>query len=160
MIYDNTHVRRQDRLLEESAARELLKRGEYGILSMVDAAGGGYGVPISYVWDGEGSVYIHCAREGHKLRSMEADPRVTLTVVGRTQLRPEQLTTGYESIILRGRIGQCTEEAERMHALELLCRKYAPEHKQWRRAAEASSARTAILRMEIAAMSGKQKKII
>ncbi len=160
MIYDNTHVRRQDRLLEESAARELLKRGEYGILSMVDAAGGGYGVPISYVWDGEGAVYFHCAREGHKLRSVEADPRVTLTVVGRTQLRPEQLTTGYESIILRGRIGQCTEPAERMHALELLCRKYAPEHKQWRAAAEASAARTAILRMEIATMSGKQKKII
>ncbi len=160
MIYDNTRVRRQDRLLEESAARELLERGEYGILSMVDAAGGGYGVPISYVWDGEGAVYIHCACEGHKLRSMEADPRVTLTVVGRTQPCPERLTTGYESIILRGRIGQCTDPAERMHALELLCRKYAPEHKQWRRAAEASAARTAILRMEIATMSGKQKKII
>ncbi len=160
MIYNNTHVRRQDRLLEESSARELLKRGEYGILSMVDAEGGGYGVPISYVWDGERSVYIHCAREGHKLRSMEADPRVTLTVVGHTQPCPEQLTTAYESIILRGRIGLCTEPAERMHALELLCRKYAPEHKQWRQAAEASALRTEILRIEIATMSGKQKKII
>lgn len=160
MIYDNTHVRRQDRLLEESSARELLERGEYGILSMADAEGGGYGVPINYVWDGKRSVYIHCAREGHKLRSMEADPRVTLTVVGRTHPLPEQLTTGYESIILRGRIGHCTEAAERMHALELLCRKYAPKHKHWRQAADASATRTAVLRMEIATMSGKQKKII
>lgn len=160
MIYDNTRVRRQDRLLEESSARELLERGEYGILSMVDAEGGGYGVPISYAWDGEGSVYFHCAREGHKLRSMERDPRVTLTVVGRTQLCPQQLTTGYESIILRGVIGRCSGEAERMHALELLCRKYAPEHQLWRRAAEASAERTEVLRMEIASISGKQKKII
>lgn len=160
MIYDNTRVRRQDRLLEEPSARELLERGEYGILSMVDAEGGSYGVPISYAWDGEGSVYFHCAREGHKLRSMERDPRVTLTVVGDTRLCPRQLTTGYESIILRGEIGRCGGEAERMHALELLCRKYAPEHRLWRRAAEASAERTEVLRMEIASMSGKQKKII
>lgn len=160
MIYDNTGVRRQDRLLEESPARELLERGEYGVLSMADAEGGGYGVPISYVWDGENSVYFHCAREGHKLRATDRDPRVTLTVVGRTRLCPEQLTTGYESIILRGRIVRCSGERERMRALELLCRKYAPEHRLWRRAAEASAERTEVLRMEVASMSGKQKKII
>ena len=46
MRYDNSTVRRQDRLLEEERAREILQVGEYGFLAMASAEGG-YGVPIN-----------------------------------------------------------------------------------------------------------------
>ena len=36
MEYDNSAVRRQDRLLEESDALRLLREGEYGVLSFCD----------------------------------------------------------------------------------------------------------------------------
>ena len=39
MLYDNSGVRRQDRLLDETRARELLAAGEYGVLSLVEASG-------------------------------------------------------------------------------------------------------------------------
>lgn len=61
MQYDNTQVRRQDRLLDEEAARSLLRDGEYGILSMRDENGKSYGLPINYVWDNDNALYIHCA---------------------------------------------------------------------------------------------------
>ena len=78
MKYSNEQVRRQDRLMDEAAARRLLKEGEYGILSMQSEDGGGYGIPVSYVWDGGDLIYIHCAPEGRKLRCIDACAKVSL----------------------------------------------------------------------------------
>ena len=55
MKYVNDTVRRQDRLMDEERALELLRESEYGVLSMQDVDGSGYGVPLNYVWDGD-----HC----------------------------------------------------------------------------------------------------
>lgn len=48
MIFSNSEVRRQDRLMDESAARILLKNGEYGILSLCCEDSEVYGLPINY----------------------------------------------------------------------------------------------------------------
>ena len=85
MTYDNDQVRRQDRLLDESSAMDLLRRAEWGVLSMRDADGAPYGVPVNYVWDGNHSIYIHCAPEGRKLRCLDQDARVSFCVVGQVQ---------------------------------------------------------------------------
>ena len=45
MQYDNSQVRRQDRLLAEARAREILEHGEYGFLALGDTMGG-YGIPV------------------------------------------------------------------------------------------------------------------
>ena len=58
MKYVNDTVRRQDRLMDEERALELLRESEYGVLSMQDVDGSGYGVPLNYVWDGDHSIYI------------------------------------------------------------------------------------------------------
>ena len=58
MKYVNDTVRRRDRLMDETRALELLRTGEYGILSMVDTDNSGYGVPLNFVWDGDHSLYI------------------------------------------------------------------------------------------------------
>ena len=81
MRYDNSAVRRQDRLLSEERARELLREGEYGFLAMASAQGG-YGVPVNYATEGD-TIYLHCATEGRKLSAIEHDARVTFCVVGR-----------------------------------------------------------------------------
>ncbi len=48
MEYTNQDVRRQDRLLDEARAFEILKEGEFGILSMRTEEGdGAYGIPIN-----------------------------------------------------------------------------------------------------------------
>ena len=51
MRYDNTSVRRQDRLLDEARALQILHEGEYGFLALVETradAVAGSGIPISY----------------------------------------------------------------------------------------------------------------
>ena len=158
--FDNAAVRRQDRLLAEEAACELLRRGEYGVLSMQAEAGGGYGLPLSYVWDGDARIYVHCAPEGRKLRCLDRCPEVSFCVVGRTKVAPSKFTTAYESIVLRCHAVRGLEAGERMEALRLLLKKYAPEDLEvGMKYAEKSFYRTEILRLEIVSVSGKSKVV-
>ena len=158
--FDNADVRRQDRLLAEEAACELLRRGEYGVLSMQAEAGGGYGLPLSYVWDGDARIYVHCAPEGRKLRCLDRCPEVSFCVVGRTEVCPAKFTTAYESVVLACRAVRGLDPEERMDALRLLLEKYAPEDcETGMRYAEKSFHRTEIIRLEILAGSGKAKVV-
>lgn len=156
--YDNTAVRRQDRLLDESRAWELLAGGEYGYLSLVDAKDA-YGIPMNYVWN-EDHIYFHCAPQGRKLRIIEANDSASLCVVGPTFVESAGFTTSYESIVVSGRIEIVTDDGQRMKALELLVDKYSPDHKdQGKKYAEKSFGRTALLRLRVETVSGKCKEI-
>lgn len=161
--YDNSQVRRQDRLLDEERAEELLAEAEYGILSMVEQRDGktaGYGIPINFIWDGGTTVYIHCAPDGHKLKCLDSCAEVSLTVVGRTNVVPNKFTTGYESIVVRGRIERGLPAEERHHALELLLDKFSPNDKTvGLKYAEKSFYRTEILKLHIQSISGKAKHV-
>ena len=160
MTYSNENVRRQDRLLDEESARNLLAKCEYGVLSMVDDEGGAYGLPISFVWDGGEYIYLHCAPVGHKLRSIAQEPRVSFCVVGKTNVLSSKFTTEYESVVIYGQARVGLDEDERMKALRLLINKLSPEHKQLgEKYTRASFHRTEIIKIEMQEFSGKCKKV-
>ena len=160
MIYDNSKVRRQDRLLSEERAAELLKTAEYGTLSMIDEDGLPYGIPVNYVWDGKDSIYIHCAPEGRKLRAIASHSEVCLSIVGHVNLQPSKFTTEYESIVLKGIAHVGLPAEERMQALVLLVKKLSPNDVEiGKKYAEKSFHRTEIIRLDIVEFSGKTKKM-
>ena len=156
MRYDNGAVRRQDRLLSEDRAVELLLSGEYGFLAMA-SDDGGYGVPVNYAVDGN-TIYVHCAPEGAKLRAIANDGRVTFCVVGHKCLVPEQFTTMYESVMAKGYARIVETEVERSEALRMIVEKYSPEHREKGMAAiERSISRTAVIAIDVHCLTGKQK---
>ncbi|MFA6677132.1 MAG: pyridoxamine 5'-phosphate oxidase family protein [Bacteroidales bacterium] len=160
MIYNNSEVRRQDRLLEESRAIELLKEGEYGYLSMVDEDGTAYGVPINFVWDGNISIYLHCAPQGRKLKCIQGNGAVSFTVVGKTKVASKKFTTAYESIVLKCRAYLGLEKEERLHGLKLFIAKYSPEDQViGLKYIEKSFHRTEVIRLDIIECSGKTKQV-
>ncbi|MDY3266402.1 MAG: pyridoxamine 5'-phosphate oxidase family protein [Phocaeicola sp.] len=161
MEFNNKHVRRQDRLLDEVRSFEILRNGEYGILSMVSEDGNGaYGIPLSYVWDRGNSIYIHCAPVGRKLNCIDANQSVSFCVVGRTKVQPDKFTTGYESIVLKCTAHHSLHEAERMSALSLFISKYCPSEKiRGMEYANKSFHRTEIIRLDIEEISGKCKNM-
>ncbi|NJO89323.1 MAG: pyridoxamine 5'-phosphate oxidase family protein [Chloroflexia bacterium] len=158
MLYNNSKVRRQNRLLDEVPAIMLLKNGEYGVLSMISKNGDPYGIPINFVWDGQHSIYLHCAPEGRKLDYIRSNNLVSFCVVGKTNVLPDKFSTEYESIIL-----ECTAlinlaSDERMNALMLLIDKYSPNFKdKGMKYAEGSFGRTEIIKLDIISWSGKSK---
>lgn len=160
MIYNNDNVRRQDRLLGEKEAFELLRNGEFGILSLAAPDGSPYGIPVSYVWDGVESIYFHCAKEGKKLSCIDFSSKASFCIVGKTNVVPNKFTTGYESIVLQCEIKREIGEDERMHALRLLLEKYSPDDMVvGMKYAEKSFGRTEIVRMTVVEFSGKCKRV-
>lgn len=160
MVYNNSNVRRQDRLLSEERAIELLRAAEYGTLSMIDENGLPYGIPVNYVWDEKDSLYIHCAPEGRKLRAIAAHPEVTFSIVGNVNLQPSKFTTEYESIVLKGKARVGLSAEERMQALVLLVEKLSPDDVEiGKKYAKKSFYRTEIIRIDVTEFSGKTKKM-
>ena len=127
---------------------------------MIDVDGKPYGVPVNFVWDGDDAIYIHCAPEGKKIDILECHDRVSFCVVGNVNLLPGQFTTEYESIILDCEVTIPTYDEERLHALELIVKKFSPQHfDTGMRYAHKSLPRTCIVRLDILSWSAKAKKV-
>ena len=116
-------LRNKKRGITESEARELLERGEYGILSTCDADGRPYGIPLSYCVI-DNAIYFHCATEGHKLKNIAANSKVSFCVVGKTEVLPDQFATRFESVIVSGRTTEVFGR-EKQLGLEGLLPKYS-----------------------------------
>ncbi len=77
-------MRRKDRELSIEEGKELLKNGEYGVLSTSDNCNQPYGIPLSYAYF-DGVIYIHCTNQGgYKLKNIEENSKVSFTVVNET----------------------------------------------------------------------------
>ena len=161
MEFSNKEVRRQDRLMSERRAMELLASAEYGVLSMVADDGRPYAVPLSFAYDGKESVYVHCAPEGHKLDCVREHPDVTFLIVGHTHVLPDRFTTEYESVLIRGCAVIGLPEEERRNALRLILEKYSPEDMEiGLKYADKSFFRTEVMRIDILKMSAKAKYVL
>lgn len=118
-------MRRKEREIEIVEAKEILKNGEYGVLSTNGENGYSYGTPLSYVYFNN-SVYFHCALEGQKLENINYNKKVSFCVVGKTCVIPEKFSTKYESTILFGEANEVFGEEKNEALLELL-KKYSPD---------------------------------
>ena len=116
--------------------------------------------PLNYVLH-EGRIYFHSAREGEKIDDINRDDRVCFEVdqplafvrgAADNPCRAEYL---YRSVIIRGRARIVEDEGERRSALSALMEKYQPGggYGPFR---EEKLAITAVVRIDIEAMSGKE----
>lgn len=150
-------LRNRKRAISETEARELLARGEYGILSTCGPDGQPYGIPLSYCLL-DNALYFHCAVAGHKLENLAAEPRVSFCVVGKTEVLPEQFATRYESVIVFGRVAEVFAE-EKQLALEGLLAKYSPGYlAEGQRYIVAQTGQARVFRVSIDQISGKARR--
>lgn len=154
-------VRRQNRILEDqSRISELLNTSEYGFLSLGTSENGyGYGIPISYAYDGEtNSLYFHCAPEGEKLDMLKVNNKVSFCVVGVTKPIAEQFTTLYESVIAYGKADINLPDEEKRKALRLLVIKYSKGFEELgEKYMDKSWQRTTTFKIEIEHITAKAK---
>ena len=151
-------MRRKDRERDLAFAYEVLDSCDWMALSMTDGAGRPYCVPVQGVREGD-CLYFHCAREGQKTDCLRARPEVCVTAVSRCEVVPGAFTTAYRSAVATGRAREVTGEEERLRALELLARRYAPEDMD-RFAAETARylPATAVWRISLEQVTGKENR--
>jgi len=150
-------IRRTDRAIPDSDAKEILQAGEYGVLSTVSVDGQPYGVPVSYSYAGD-VIYFHCAPDGHKLENLSGNNRVSFCVVGKTQVLPDKFATNYESVIVFGKAFEVTDDEKRTGLVELL-KKYSPGFiDKGLRYIEGDGNNARVYKIVVESMTGKARK--
>ncbi len=150
-------IRRDDRAIPDSEAKEILQAREYGVLSTVSADGQPYGVPVSYSYVGD-VIYFHCAQEGHKLDNLNGNNKVSFCVVGKTQVLPDKFATNYESVIVFGKAFEVTGDEKHAGLVEIL-KKYSPDFMdKGRRYIEGDGPKARVYKIVIDSITGKARK--
>lgn len=151
-------MRRKDRQSTPEEAFELLSRGEYGILATSDGSNQPYAVPISYAC-ADDCIYIHCAREGHKLDNIKNNQKVSFAVVGDTKVLPEKFSTSFESVVVFGKASFVEADSEKVTALKALIEKYSKDFmKEGLEYINRAAAATCVVRIDIDHITGKNRQ--
>lgn len=151
-------MRRVDRQMDEAFALEVVDRCAFAVVSMCQGDGTPYSVPLSIVRDGK-YLYFHCAEQGQKTENLHNHPAVHVVCVGQVTPVPRDFTTEYESAMVTGQAVRVTEREEKIHALRLICQRYAAENMAaFDSAIQRSLERTDIWRIEMQEITGKRKK--
>ena len=150
-------MRRNRQQLSEEESLAVLERGTSGVLAVLGDEGYPYAVPLSYVYR-NGKIYFHCAKSGHKLEALKHCGKVSFCVVDQDQVKPEEYTTYFRSVIAFGRIRILEDDIEKRSAIEKLAVKYAPDEtaENLNKAIEREWKPLCMLEMEIEHLSGKQ----
>lgn len=151
-------MRRKDRKMDENFAWSVFDRSDCQILATVNKDGTPYAVPLSCARIGK-DIYFHCAKEGQKLDNILNQEKVCLTAVGEIHVPEGKFTTEFESCILCGKASLVEKIQEKTEALRAICQRYTPGNmSRFEAAIEKSMQITAIVKIEVSAVSGKRKK--
>ncbi|MGI9568521.1 MAG: pyridoxamine 5'-phosphate oxidase family protein [Desulfobulbia bacterium] len=149
--------RRKDRSIEQEEALEILREGEFGVLSTSSVDGEPYGVPLNYCVI-DCCILFHCALEGHKIDNIDSNKSISFCVVGKTEIMPEKFGTKYESVIVSGNV----EEVfgfEKQEALEGLLHKYSSGYiEDGTKYIEGLIEKTKVYKIGINNLSGKARR--
>ena len=150
-------MRRKRQQLTEAECIKILKKNTSGVLAVLGDDGYPYAVPLSYVYD-NGSVYFHCAKNGHKHDAIKTCDKVSFCVIDQDLVVPQEYTTYFRSVILFGRASFLVDEDEIRSSIEKLAIKYHPDDNKDNRdsAIEKEYKALCMVIIQIEHMSGKQ----
>jgi len=154
-------IRRKDRLISQEAGIELLKKCEFGVLSVLGDDDYPYGVPVNFAYK-DNCIYIHCFLEGHKVDAIKKHPKVCLTAVGNAVVLKDQIATNYTSVIAFGKaeIVAPPEEKIRKIAFDAIIDKFVPnDEEHTSNYVKAQESKTSVIAMTIEHLTCKQRNL-
>lgn len=150
-------TRRPDKQLTMEENIDILKRGEYGVLSTICDNGYPYGIHLNYVYNNN-AIYFHGALEGQKYDNIKNNNKVSFAVAVDVELLPSKFDTKYKSVVIFGRAME-VEMEESKDALLAIIEKYSKEYlEQGQRYIEGSGHKTRVIKIEIEHITGKAEK--
>lgn len=151
-------LRRHQQALSIEECHEILKHANTGILAVMGDEGYPYTIPVNYCLF-ENKIYIHCAKEGHKIDALHRCDKVSFCVIGKDELQPELFTTFYKSVVVFGKASMIENDVEKRLAITALCDKYVPHLKaEGQREIDCFWNALTMIQIDIEHISGKQTK--
>ncbi|MDE6273371.1 MAG: pyridoxamine 5'-phosphate oxidase family protein [Muribaculaceae bacterium] len=117
-------MRRQRQQLPDDESRQILANGKECVIAVDGDDGYPYAVPLNYVYDGE-YIYLHSASQGHKIDALKRNSKLSLCVIDKADIVPEEFTTYFKSVIVFGKARFIEDEDEKIEALRKLSEKYS-----------------------------------
>lgn len=145
---------RQELAMEE--CHRILYCGKYAVWAMTSDDDYAYVVPVNYAYDGT-AIYVHCAKQGHKLDCIMRNPGCSMCVVDKDDVIPEEFTSYFRSVIVFGKAALVNDDKEVIKGLSLLCEKYSPGIDPSDEIARFIKA-VCVVRIDIDLITGKQAK--
>lgn len=126
-------LRRKERGLTEEQAYEVLDATDHATLATCDLENNPYCVPISPAREGK-VLYFHATgwKGGRKEDNMLMNPKVCLCFVAKAFTLPEWFSVDFASAVVKGTAVKVVDEAERLHAMQLILKRHAPQNSQVR----------------------------
>lgn len=149
-------MRRFKQQIPHDEAMEILKQHDTGVLSVVDADGKPYGVPLNYSLS-DGKLLFHCAKQGRKTDAVKANPYGSFCVIHKDELVLETLSNNYVSVIASGSIRFVDEPVEKKEYLYKFMDSYAPrDYPPLEKEIAALFNAVAVWEMDIEEITGKE----
>ena len=120
-------MRREDRKQTKDFALAVVDKCAYSVMATLNPDGSPYCIPLSLVRDGEW-LYLHSALDGHKIDNLRYNNRVCISCVGNQEAIPGHFALKYESAVINGSASEITNREEKIHALELISKRYTPDN--------------------------------
>ena len=153
-------MRRSKQILSEEESIGILTKGSSGVLGVTGDDDYPYTVPVSYAYQ-DGSIFIHCAKEGHKIDGIKRNDKVTFCVIAKDEVIQEAFSTRYRSVIVFGRAEMITDDFKKRFALESLVEKYSPDFvKEGQQEIDKDWDRVCLIEIKIEHMTGKASRKI
>lgn len=119
-------MRRVKREIPLEAAKELLRTNRRAAFSVNGDGGYPYTVPVDFYYDeGENRIYIHGAKEGHKIDSVRKDDRVCFTTWNDGEIK-DDWAYYVSSCVVFGRAVLIEDRAITEEKVRALALKYYP----------------------------------
>lgn len=151
-------MRRTDREVSAAAAWEIVDHCTWGTVAMTEPDGTPYAVPVNLVREGN-CLYFHSAQVGKKADCLRQDPRVCVTFVEDAPMIDQPgMTTRYASAIAVGTAAELTGDADKIHALGVLCKKLAPDNPRSHGDFKGCRENTALWCITVDSITGKRNR--
>jgi hypothetical protein len=154
------HLRRSEKALEDPREIEQVLASVRIMTVACCLENEPYLFTVDFAWDPQArELWFHCATEGRKIKMLQANPRVCVTIVEDRGYIDGECDHAYRSLILEGNAQVVADLSEKRRALGLLARKHErhPEAVLARFAGNDETVqKVGIMRISVDSISGKR----
>ena len=120
------HMRLSENQMTEEDARKQLEKADHGTLALVGDNGYPITIPINFVYK-DNKILFHGANAGQKFELIQKAPKASFCVITKDDIRPEFITSLYESAIAFGTVREIKDDEAKMDCLVSVLEKYMPQ---------------------------------
>ncbi|MBQ9281490.1 MAG: pyridoxamine 5'-phosphate oxidase family protein [Treponema sp.] len=149
-------MRRFKQQVSEEKCIEILKNEWRGVLAVLGDDGYPYTIPLDFYYDeGDGKIYFHGAKEGHKVDAIEKCDKVSFCLMDKGFKKDGDWALNITSVVAFGRIKKVEDFEKVKEKVCKLGRKYHPSAEAVEIEWENAKNRVLCLEMTIEHMTGK-----